>query len=251
MRGVGNDPNRLADELFAGLPDRYDLLVEVLTFGQNRRWRREMVDRLADRLPASGPRPPLLVDVASGTAGVALQLAGRLGAEVVGVDLSLPMLRRGQRNLQARSVGRPHRVRLVAGRAEQLPLPDASVDGITFTYLLRYVADVPSTLAELTRVLRPGAPMASLDFLAPPEPGWRAAWWGYTRLVLPAAGWLAGGPAWRRVGTFLGPSIEDHYRRHPVDDLVQAWRAAGMEEVGARQMSLGGGLVMWGRRAGG
>jgi demethylmenaquinone methyltransferase/2-methoxy-6-polyprenyl-1,4-benzoquinol methylase len=245
-------PGRFARRLFAGLPPRYDRLCEVLSMGQNRRWRRAMVDAVLAGLgsPAAPAGAPLVLDVASGTAGVALQLARRGGASVVGVDLSPEMLATGAGNLAAAgATGR--RVDLVAGRAEQLPFADAAFDALTFTYLLRYVADVEGTLAELARVLKPGAPLASLDF-AVPRPGfWRRAWWVYTRLVLPPAAWVTGGRAWWRVGCFLGPNISAFYRRHPPADIVAAWRAAGFVEVHARTMSLGGGLVMWGRRAGG
>ena len=58
-----------------------------------------------------------------------------------------------------------------------------------------------------------------------------------------------GGAAWYRVGRFLGPSISVHYRRHPLDDHIAAWRAAGLTDIGVSVMSLGGGLVMWGRKA--
>jgi demethylmenaquinone methyltransferase/2-methoxy-6-polyprenyl-1,4-benzoquinol methylase len=68
--------------------------------------------------------------------------------------------------------------------------------------------------------------------------------------VLPAAGWLTGGREWFEVGRFLGPSITDHYRRYPLDWHISAWRAAGIDEVRVRLMSLGGGLVMSGRRSG-
>src|SRR5450432_1515703 len=76
------DPNRVAQDLFDELPDRYDLLAEVLSFGQNRRWRRAMCDRVVSTPTA------LLLDVASGTAGVAIQLAQRSPAHVVGIDLT-------------------------------------------------------------------------------------------------------------------------------------------------------------------
>ena len=74
------------------------------------------------------------------------------------------------------------------------------------------------------------------------------AWWLYTRAVLPVAGAVHGGRAWFDVGRFLGPSISEHYRRHPVDWTAAAWERAGITDVGVRRMSLGGGLVMWGRR---
>lgn len=235
--------NRFAQDLFDPLPQRYDRLAEVLSFGQNGRWRRAMVDR------AVVGGPDRILDVASGTAGVAVALARRSRADVVGVDLTEAMLRRGARTVAG--AGLDGRVALAAGRGEALPFPDASFDALTFTYLLRYVEDPQATLEELARVVRPGGVMASLEFCVPPNPFWRAWWWLYTRSVLPLAGWALGGRSWLTVGRFLGPNISQHYHRYPIDWTVDAWRRAGFEAVGTRLMSLGGGLVMWGRRAGG
>lgn len=237
----GGDRNRFAQRLFAPLPRRYDRLAEVLSLGQNGRWRRAMVDRVVAAAPAT------VLDVATGTAGVALQLAARTNARVVGVDLSADMLRQGRRNVAATAMR--GRVELVTGRAERLPFPDGAFDALTFTYLLRYVDDPAATLRELARVVRPGGVMASLEFLLPPSRFWRLWWWLYTRLVLPAGGWLTGGREWLRVGAFLGPSISGHYRRYPLAWTEQAWRRAGFKDVEVRVMSLGGGVVMWGRRA--
>ena len=235
--------NRFAQHLFAPLPQRYDQLAEILSFGQNGRWRRAMISRIA---PAPGQA---VLDVASGTAGVALQIAARTGASVVGVDLTEQMLRQGQRNVAG--AGLSDRIRLTAGRAEQLPFADATFDALTFTYLLRYVLDPQATLTELARVVKPGGQVASLEFLVPPSRFWRGWWWLYTRLLLPAGGLVTGGREWFEVGRFLGPNISGHYRRYPVSWTVEAWRKAGFTDVGVRVMSLGGGLVMWGTRAGG
>ena len=234
------DPG-FAQELFTGLPARYDLLAEVLSFGQNGRWRRAMVDRI---LPAA---PPRILDVATGTAGVALQIARRTPGDVIGLDLTEAMLRRGQENV--RRDGAENRIRLVTGSADRLPFPNAAFDALTFTYLLRYVPDPAATLRELARVVKPGAPMASLEFHVPPQPFWRFWWWLYTRTLLPAAGRL-GGRSWFDVGRFLGPNISEHYRRYPLSWTVDAWQEAGFVDVGVRIMSLGGGLVMWGRKGG-
>ncbi|MBV9793062.1 MAG: class I SAM-dependent methyltransferase [Actinobacteria bacterium] len=238
--------NRFAQGLFAPLPGRYDRLEAVLSLGQNGRWRRAMVDRVAGPGGDAGEAGTLVLDVASGTAGVALQLAGRTGARVIGVDLTEPMLREGQTRVAA--AGLAPRIALVNGRAEQLPFPDASFDALTFTYLLRYVDDPQATLAELARVVKPGGVMASLEFCVPPGPLWRAAWEVYTRAILPAGGLLLGGGPWLRVGRFLGPDITGHYRRYPIPWTVGAWERAGFTGVGTRLMSLGGGLVMWGQR---
>ncbi len=234
-------PNRFAQQLFTPLPARYDRLAEVLSMGQNGRWRKAMVDRIVV------DRPGLVLDVASGTAGVAIQLADRSDARIVGLDLTLDMLRRGARNVAEHLVD--DRVQLVAARAERTPFDDRTFDALTFTYLLRYVADPQATLTELARVVKPGGAVASLEFLLPKSRFWRCWWWLYTRVVLPAGGWLTGGREWFEVGRFLGPNISAHYRRYPVEWTVEAWKRAGFVDVGVRRMSLGGGLVMWGRRA--
>jgi demethylmenaquinone methyltransferase / 2-methoxy-6-polyprenyl-1,4-benzoquinol methylase len=240
---VAGDRNRFAQELFTDLPTRYDRLAEVLSMGQNGRWRRAMVDRIVPSSPAK------VLDVASGTAGVALQLASRTTADVVGVDLTIGMLAQGRRNVA--QAGMAARVQLVAGRAEQLPFPDQTFDALTFTYLLRYVEDPQATLRELARVVKPGGAVASLEFFLPPNRFWRVMWWFYTRLLLPAGGWLTGGREWLTVGRFLGPNISGHYKKFPLAWTEEAWRTAGFENVGVRIMSLGGGLVMWGTRSGG
>ncbi len=242
LAGPVTDPNRFTRDLFTGLPDRYDRLAELLSLGQNRRWRRAMVDRIVPAAPAR------ILDVASGTAGVALQAERRTGGRVVGVDLTEAMLAQGQARVRADRAA--EQITLVTGRAEQLPFPDATFDALTFTYLLRYVADPAATLRELARVMQPGAPIASLEFCVPSNPFWRFWWWGYTRLVLPVAGALTGGREWYEVGRFLGPNISGHYRRYPIEWTVQALRDAGFVDVGVRTMSLGGGVVMWAVRGG-
>jgi demethylmenaquinone methyltransferase/2-methoxy-6-polyprenyl-1,4-benzoquinol methylase len=238
-----NDLNRFAQRLFTPLPARYDRLAEVLSMGQNGRWRRAMVDHIVPEHPA------LVLDVACGPAGVSLQIAERTRADVVGLDLTLEMLCQGRRNVDERAMA--DRVRLIAGRGEQLPFPDATFDALTFTYLLRYVDDPEATLRELARVVKPGGAVANLEFLLPRSRFWRFWWWGYTRLVLPVGGLVTGGKEWFRVGRFLGPNISAHYRRYPLDWTVEAWGRAGLVDVGVRRMSLGGGLVMWGRRRSG
>ena len=239
-RATESSPTRFAQRLFSGLPQHYDRLAAVLSLGQDGRWRREMIDHIAVFKPNS------VLDVATGPAGVALQLAERTTAAITGIDISADMLSRGRRNVA--DAGRADRITLVLGQGELLPFADAAFDALTFTYLLRYVADPAATIAELARVVRPGGPMASLEFAVPDSQFWRCWWWLYTRMVLPVCGALLGGKAWFEVGRFLGPNITQHYRRFSVADTIRAWESAGFTDVGARRMSLGGGLVMWGRR---
>lgn len=237
---IRSPPTSFARRLFARLPARYDRLAAVLSLGQDRRWRREMVDHVVAAAPAT------VLDVATGPAGVALALAARLPARITGLDLSEDMLGEGRRNVTA--AGLDDRIALVLGQGERLPFPDATFDALTFTYLLRYVSDPAATLAELARVVRPGGAVASLEFAVPPHRIWRWSWRLYTRIVLPLAGGALGGRPWFDVGRFLGPNIDEHYRRFPVATTVAAWEAAGLTDIGVRRMSLGGGLVMWGHR---
>lgn len=232
--------NSFAAGLFEDLPARYDSLAEVLSFGQNKRWRRELVRHVARF------RPRRILDVATGTAGVAIALAHATQADIIGVDISEPMLERGRERIHAADLDR--RIRLEVARAEQLPFPDGSFDAVSFTYLLRYVADPAAAVAELARVLRPGGGMASLDFFVPPDALQRLGWRAYTRSLLPAAGYVFGGKPWWRVGRFLGPNIEDFNRRWPLHRIFEVWRVAGMIDVERHVMSMGGGLVMWGRK---
>jgi demethylmenaquinone methyltransferase/2-methoxy-6-polyprenyl-1,4-benzoquinol methylase len=139
------------------------------------------------------------------------------------------------------------RVDLVETSAESLPFADGSFDHLTFTYLLRYVADPAGTLAELARVVRPGGIVASLEF-GVPEGVARSAWELYVRAGLPLAG-RALRNGWSEVGDFLGGSIRSYWQAYPLDRQLELWRAAGIGEVEVRRLSLGGGVVMWGSRS--
>lgn len=224
-----------ARALFAPLGPTYDRAASVLSFGQDPRWRRFLVSRI----PEEALR---VVDVATGTAAVAIELARRVPERsVVGVDQSAEMLANG-RDRVARA-GLSERIELREGRAEELPFGDGEFDALTFTYLLRYVDDPASTLRGLARVVKPGGTIAMLEF-GLPRGVWRPLWDLYVGAVLPAAG-LAFGRSWFGVGRFLGPSIRDFHSQVP---LLELWRDAGIENVHARRLSVGGGLVMWGTR---
>jgi demethylmenaquinone methyltransferase/2-methoxy-6-polyprenyl-1,4-benzoquinol methylase len=221
-----------ARTLFAPLGPTYDRYSALLSFGQDPRWRRFLVSRLA-----VGETDTVL-DVATGTGLVARELVHRFGCSVVALDQSPEMLAVAAE----RTRGLP--VRLVEGRAEKLRFADGEFGGLTFTYLLRYVDDPAATVRELARVVRPGGTIAMLEF-ALPRGAWKVLWELWVRAGLPAAGRLIS-PGWHEVGRFLGPSIRDFWERH---DPVELFRSAGIEDVRARRLSLGGGIVVWGRRA--
>jgi demethylmenaquinone methyltransferase/2-methoxy-6-polyprenyl-1,4-benzoquinol methylase len=236
--------------VFAPVAHGYDRAALLLSLGQYRRWHRALLS--VALAPAGAPdaagifpaRPLLALDMATGTGAIALDLLRRPGVRVVGADITRPMLLEAQ--------GRAQRLRrhlpLIQCTAEAPPFRDGAFDAVLFAYLLRYVDDVPSTLSHLVRLLRPGGVMAALDF-GVPEGIWRPLWRLYTDVALPVLGRLFS-PAWGDVGRFLGPSIRGFYREWPLPRLLEAWSAAGLTGVRCRRLSLGGGVIVWGRRPG-
>lgn len=225
-------PSVDARELFAPLGPTYDRVGATLSFGQDPRWRRFLVGRL----PRDGGH---VLDVATGTGLVAAELL-RCGFRVTGVDQSSEMLE------QARARFGHDEAELVEASAESLPFADCAFDHLTVTYLLRYVGDPGATLAELARVVRRGGTLASLEFGVPSGIA-RPAWELYVRAGLPLAGRVLGN-GWAEVGSFLGGSIRDYWELHPMERQLELWRAAGVDRLEVRRLSLGGGVVIWGRR---
>jgi demethylmenaquinone methyltransferase/2-methoxy-6-polyprenyl-1,4-benzoquinol methylase len=227
-------PSADATRIFTGIARSYDRAGALFSFGQDPRWRHALVDAVG------ADADDVVLDVATGTGLVAVELARRYGCRVVGLDRSADMLTEASRR-NGLITG------LVNARAERLPFADATFDHLTFTYLLRYVEDPAATVAELARVLRPGGRLAALEFGVPASPFTLALWRVYTRLVMPVAGSLIS-RKWRDVNAFLGPSIERFYRAHPQRDVERYWREAGLADVRSRRMSLGGGIVMSGTK---
>ena len=232
------DPERTrqARALFAGIAADYDRMGTVLSFGQDPRWRRFLVDRV------TAPPGSRVLDVATGTGLVARELAAKR-FEVVGLDQSAAMVHRGVEAVRAEGV--EERVRFVAGQAQRLPFEDEAFDALTFTYLLRYVDDPGATIRELTRTLRPGGVMASLEFHVPADPWVHAGWLAYTRGLLP----LVGGAlsrSWFETGRFLGPNISAFTERYPLPVQVRMWQEAGMRHVRTHRLMAGTAVVTWG-----
>lgn len=231
--------NRHATRLFDGIAAGYDGLAELFSGYQYGRWRRFLVSRIAARADDT------IIDVCTGTAGVALATSRVTGASVIGIDISPQMLERARSKVLDSKSG--PRVSLALGRAENLPLADNSVDVVCFSYLLRYVDDPATTIQELARVLRPGGQMVSLEFAVPDNPAARALWKFYTGWIMPPVA-LFLSPGWRYVGAFLGPSISNFYKSYPLERISEMWEEAGLTDVHSKKLSFGGGVVMWGNK---
>jgi demethylmenaquinone methyltransferase/2-methoxy-6-polyprenyl-1,4-benzoquinol methylase len=221
--------NSFAIRLFAPIACNYDRWSALLSLGQDPRWRREMVEGLD--LPSGS----WVLDVAAGT-GLITGLLEARGYQVLPLDISGEMLNRARQRAGT----------VVLATAEALPFRDATFDGLTFGYLLRYVSEPLETMKELARVIRPGGSIGMVEF-GRPRGIWGAPWWLYTRVGLPIAG-LAAGIGWARVGVFLGPSIDRFHRNLPVGAMMTLWDSAGFTAVRVAERSLRGGLIVWARR---
>jgi demethylmenaquinone methyltransferase / 2-methoxy-6-polyprenyl-1,4-benzoquinol methylase len=215
--------------MFDAVADRYDLTNTVLSFGQDRLWRR--ATRRALQL---GPGERCL-DVAAGTAVSTVELA-RAGATVVACDFSLGMLRRGQ---QAGRVAP-----LLAGDAMALPFADASFDAVTISFGLRNVADVDRALRELLRVVRPGGRLVICEFSQPPNGLLRRLYNQYLMKVIPVLARLSSNP---EAYGYLSESISDWPAQ---EGLAARMHAAGWESVGWRNLSFGAVALHRARRPG-
>ena len=230
--------NDTARALFAPLGGDYDRWAAILSFAQDPRWRRFLVEHVP-----VGPDATVL-DVATGTGAIARALVRRYGCRVVGVDQSPQMLEGARERIGELA----DHIELRLGSAEELDFEEGSFDALTAGYLLRYVDDPLQTMRDLLRFVRPGGPFALLDFAVPPNVAARGLWHVYTGVGLPVLGRLVS-PGWADVGRYLRPSILAFGKAYPPDALRDMLTEAGGANVQVSRLSLGGGQVAWGVRA--
>ena len=192
---------RYVRALFATIADRYDFITVALSYGQDRRWKRRLVDLAS---PRRGARA---LDLATGTGDIAFALAAR-GADVVGLDVTLRMIElavakrdggsperlalrssAGSRDVQPGARAFQASLRFLVGDMLALPFPSASFDIVTTGYGLRNVPDLDVAIDEIRRVLAPGGQFLSLDFNRPDNALVRAAYLAYLTGVGGALGW--------------------------------------------------------------
>ncbi len=169
-------------EMFDAIADRYDLLNRVLSLGIDQHWRRRAVDWLAE------DDPERLLDVATGTADLALRMLELDPAEVLGVDLSTEMLEKGREKLVRRGVS--DRITLVQGDSEDLPFDENSFDGAAVAFGVRNFENLQKGLREINRVLRPNGSLVVLEFSRPRTPPIKQLYSFYLHYLLPRIGGL-------------------------------------------------------------
>ncbi|HUX08906.1 MAG TPA: ubiquinone/menaquinone biosynthesis methyltransferase [Acidobacteriota bacterium] len=233
-----NDQERSADStdekrgriktMFGAIAGRYDLLNTILSFGQDRRWRKSSLRRLGLE------RGDLLVDIAGGTGDVALtaaKLQPRLGAALV-LDFSEPMLRMVQPKREHSRI-RPA-VIPIAADAVSLPLPGGCADAVTIAFGIRNVVDVPAALGEMNRILKPGGKLLILEFAVPRGRLFGPVFRWYFMRVLPWIGGLVSGS--RAAYEYLPRSVDEFFKP---EEMVGLMRGAGFNTIVTKRYNFG------------
>jgi len=186
---IGESPGKKeqVEAMFDSIAPRYDLLNRVLSFGIDQRWRRQAVDLLRDASPRR------ILDVATGTADLALQVLTLEPEKVIGVDISEEMLRIGRQKIS--EAGEEARVELRKGNSERLPFSDSQFDAALVAFGVRNFENLGRGLQEIQRVLRPGGKLVVLEFSHPRAFPVKQVYGFYSRYILPRVGGAVSGDA--------------------------------------------------------
>jgi len=222
-----DERNRKIGEMFSSIAPKYDFLNRILSFGLDRKWRRQAV---AGIRPERGGRH---LDVATGTADVALEILRRkgIGSFVVGSDISLAMMRIG-REKAARS-GWAGRMAFVRAPGEALPFRDGVFDSASIAFGIRNVVDRSRGLSEMCRVVRPGGRVVVLEFSRPEGALFGALYRFYFTQVLPRIGGLV---SKRSAYAYLPESVQEF--PFPAT-FAEMMRTAGCASVDYRPLTFG------------
>ena len=214
-------------EMFDNIAPRYDLLNHTLSVNIDRIWRRRAVNEVRRA------NPRRILDVATGTGDLAIEMARRIrGVQVLGVDLSEGMLDVARRKVAAR--GLEERVTLEAGDAETAVAAAGSVDVVTVAFGVRNFGDLGRGLAELSRALRPGGRIVILEFSTPTMPVFGRLYDWYSHRVLPRiGGWLSHD---RQAYDYLPRSVDEFPQP---EEFLTILAAAGFRDCRARSQSFG------------
>jgi demethylmenaquinone methyltransferase/2-methoxy-6-polyprenyl-1,4-benzoquinol methylase len=222
----GSKKEQVAD-MFNAIAGKYDFLNRVLSLGIDVGWRKKTVRSVARY------QPRLVLDVATGTADLAMALAkGCPGAQVEGADISAGMLDVGRQKVAQR--GLANRVQLILGDGEMLPFEDNRFDAVTVAFGVRNFENLQAGLVDMLRVLKPGAPLAVLEFSQPTRQPFRAFYFFYFKHILPRIGkWVSRDSA---AYTYLPASVEAFpYGQAFLDELSKA----GYRKGYARPLTFG------------
>lgn len=169
-------------QMFDKISENYDGLNRVISLGRDVRWRRKVVRIVNEKSPAS------ILDIATGTGDLAIELAKTNASRIVGLDISMGMLDIGKKKVRQKALA--ERIDMVVGDSEALPFGDGSFDAITVAFGVRNFENLEKGLSEILRVLKPGGILVVLETSVPDNWFYRQGYNIYARNLLPLIGRL-------------------------------------------------------------
>ncbi len=231
----GKERSDYVQDMFGRIAKRYNTMNRIMTFGQDMKWRRFVVDKA--QLSANGT----LLDLATGTGDIAFEaLKATPSANVIGADFALPMMWVGQ---EIEPYG--DKVGWTGADALQLPFSDDKFDAVVSGYLVRNVIDIPQALAEQKRILKAGGRIVILDTSPPPKNILRPFILVHLKYVIPILGRIIGGKEASDAYTYLPESTQAF--KTP-DELVMLMQDAGFVNVHYQTFMFGTMAVHWGEK---
>lgn len=225
--GTDRPKGAQVEEMFDNIAPAYDFMNRAMTLGIDRSWRRKVVKAATDTSPRS------ILDVATGTGDLAIQLARAAGsASVTGIDLSEGMLAVGRRKVA--EAGLDRRVTLIQGDCLALPFPDGAFDTVTVAFGVRNFEHLDRGYAEMARVLRPGGKLIVLELSVPTSPLVRPFYRLYTKGIIPLLGRLVSSDS--RAYTYLPESIAAMPQG---EKMLSLMREARLSSPSLRRLTLG------------
>jgi demethylmenaquinone methyltransferase / 2-methoxy-6-polyprenyl-1,4-benzoquinol methylase len=213
-------------QMFDNISGNYDFLNHFLSMGIDKGWRKKVV-RMADE-----NKPKTILDVATGTADLAIALAALKPEKITGIDISAGMLRVGDSKIQKKELN--NMITLIQGDSEALPFDDATYDLVTVAFGVRNFEHLEKGLSEIFRVIKPGGKLLVLEFSQPESFPFKQIYRIYFKHILPRVGrWVSKDPA---AYTYLPESVDAFpYGQAFLDKL----REVGFSKNKARKVTFG------------
>jgi demethylmenaquinone methyltransferase/2-methoxy-6-polyprenyl-1,4-benzoquinol methylase len=232
----GTEKRIYVADMFSRISGRYDLMNAIMTLGMDRRWRKLAAETAAYSLEGSA------LDVATGTGDLAFQLAKTVGiTRVTGLDLIEPMITRAQKKARNNKGSIP--VSFIQGDALALPFPDDSFACVTSAFSLRNMPDVPLSLKEMRRVVKPGGKVLSLETMPSSRGFFRPLVRVHFRTIVPILGAIIAGD--RSAYTYLPRSVEGF---HSSEALANIFKASGLTNIRHKSLAFGAVHLHWGTK---
>ncbi len=222
-------------DMFDNIASNYDFLNHLLSMGIDITWRKKAVRMLKPFAPKQ------MIDIATGTGDFALECLSLNPDKITGVDISNQMLEVGRQKMQKKGVS--DKIEMKYGDSENLPFEDNQFDALTVAFGVRNFQNLEAGLSEMSRVLKPGAPAAVIEFSTPQRFPFKQLYWFYFKNILPTLGKIVSKDA--RAYTYLPESVETFPHG---DKFATIMKNCGFKEVQVIPLTLGIASIYFGKK---